>query len=204
VKAIQRCDDVLCFYSISGLHCACVVVFKKGPPVFCRRARTVLFLKAQFLLHDLKATFFRVPQLIDGNLSFLGRARAGEGGGVHSFTVISFCSVTLRNCKDAIRETHLNGGSELSFTPGTRKFNGEIAKAGEMQGVRGLRSREGCAGGCCSMPFLLQCCREVIDATPACMCHHTTPFFFGVLNRLLTSTSTQPFDCLHAGIVQCH
>jgi endonuclease/exonuclease/phosphatase family metal-dependent hydrolase len=39
----------------------------------------------------------------------------------------------------AIRETHLRGGTEVSFPPGTKKFNGEIAKEGEVHRIaRGL------------------------------------------------------------------
>lgn len=39
----------------------------------------------------------------------------------------------------AIRETHLRGGTEVSFPPGTKKLNGEIAKEGEFHRIaRGL------------------------------------------------------------------
>lgn len=39
----------------------------------------------------------------------------------------------------AIRETHLRGGTEVGFPAGTKKFNGEIAKEGELHRIgRGL------------------------------------------------------------------
>eukprot|EP00928_Gymnodinium_smaydae_P090015 TRINITY_DN73880_c0_g1_i1.p1 TRINITY_DN73880_c0_g1~~TRINITY_DN73880_c0_g1_i1.p1 ORF type:complete len:360 (+),score=83.86 TRINITY_DN73880_c0_g1_i1:50-1081(+) len=38
-----------------------------------------------------------------------------------------------------VRETHLRGGTEVAFPPGTKKFNGEIAKEGEVHRIaRGL------------------------------------------------------------------